>query len=496
MPIGNVGGGRGFGLRAKVEMAASKSSLGRLEKDLEQTIENVEDRGIGIASRTRPGSFADRTGANGVGMGGAAGAAGGAGLLSRLGGGAKLLGTVALGGTVAVSMLSALQHSSGRLQATNSMLGQMFKLGIKPLGDFIGRLWMPWAKAGLKAMVGFNKIISNEGLAIGGMESLLRLFQNLPGEIGKAAIRSFGQGLEGLFGDSAFFDALQNFEWKNHIPIIKWVDWLDPLEWAKFANPLSWPRFIAKLAWENWLSKVDWASWIPDINWSNWIPEFGGWPTVKADWPGWPSINTEWPGWPSINSEWIGMGGWPALDTLWDAMGGWPDLGELWPGWPDISFPADFWPTVTLQDVLDALTGGKQKEKDPPKETTGGNGGNTDPGIPEDPDKPPGEQPGGMPPGSGPGGSTGPAPPGGGGGTGLPPGGVPDPAPGGPSLPGPGGGPPGVVPMSSNPLVQEIQNVRRAIERNADTTIMMNGRRLGESTRRQRELFTSDVVSR
>lgn len=257
-------GGQSLGLRAKVEAEMDRQASRKLTREVEQAIEQAESS----VSPSADGSFRGRTtpggggGTGGVVGGAAAGGAARSGALSSLAkggtaaGGAAVLGTVFLGGVVATKMLQKMQQASGELQASTSMLGTAMDLFFKPFGDYLGSLLMPLSKSLLKTSVGLNKNISENGLIIGGMQSLLDFVNNLPGEIGKIFVQTMGQRLEGLFGEHELFTELQEFQWSDWIPIVKWDDFLS-----------------------------------------------GAFDMVSDEWPGWPAIKTDWPGWPDIPDD-------------------------------------------------------------------------------------------------------------------------------------------------------------------------------------------------
>lgn len=281
-------GGQTLGLKAKVETELSRSASRQLTRDVEKAIESAEEMsspgaGGGFASRTMPGGG----GGGGVGAaaGGAAAARGGAGGLASklgagsLGAGAAVLGTVALGGVLASKLLGAMERASGRLQASTSILGTALDLFFKPFGDYLGRTLMPLSKSLLEASIGLNKNISGDGLVIGGMKSLLDYMNNLPGELGKILVQTMGQHLEALFGSNPLFTAMQDFQWSDFIPIVKWDDVLG-----------------------------------------------SGFDVISDSWPGWPSIKTDWPGWPDFS------GFESRLSRVTDALQGVIDWANTLPG--------------------------------------------------------------------------------------------------------------------------------------------------------------------
>lgn len=189
--------GDSLGMEARIEPELDRSATRRMVDDLQDQIGEAEQMAFesdGFGGRTMPG------GGGGVGAGLAGGAAArrGGGLLGGgIGGAAKVLGTVFLGGVLAERMLSGMTKASGFMQASNKMLGQAWTLFWKPFGDALGKTILPWAKAGLKAMVQFNKIADDKGLTVGIAwlaDSVSKVLENPAPGRGPTA---FGGGIEG-----------------------------------------------------------------------------------------------------------------------------------------------------------------------------------------------------------------------------------------------------------------------------------------------------------
>lgn len=356
-----IGQQQQLGLRAKVEPDVSRRDKRKLTSDIEDAISDAEKSvggGLGgdFKSRTTPGG-----GGGGGGMGGGTALAAGAGakragLLSSMGGGAaaaaSTLGTVFLGGTVAVGMLKALEKTSGRLKAANSMFGTALNLAFKPLGDFIGRMLEPWAKASLEAMVALNQNIGEDGLIVGGVKSLVSLFTNWPSAIADIYTKSLDNALGGLFGGdrmASVNDFLSSFL-PGEVTVAELVSWLLP--------PISVYR-VLNFVFSNIPSVDDILGLFPSVNATNVLT------TVFSDSPSASQIVSIFPGIGS--SQVIDAISWPGYMPAGQLLSqiSWPDVspGSIvnMIGWPDLGDAKDA--------IVGALTG-----------TGGGGGGGDDDG--------------------------------------------------------------------------------------------------------------------
>lgn len=320
MPVGNS-----LGIKSKIEPDLDESSARRMVDDLEEQIAQVEQLQFegDFQGRTMPGADGGGLGGpdGGMGMGpGAAGAAGG--LVSKLGGGAMagaaILGTVALGGTLATSMYQAMSQSSGRLQATNSMLGTALDLALKPLGDLIGSALMPYAKGALEAMASLNQHIASDGLIVGGLDWLQDTITSLPRGIASAVANSFRGQFEILTGDK--FKPENLFE----------------------GGKIGVAEFLAFVEF-------------PGITALEFLDQFG-----------WPGIGV---------GQFLGMASWPAITTAaflnpvsWPAIGAAAIISQI------------DWPTIGQGDLIDEITGGGGDGGDT-GERDGGGGGGGDGGL-------------------------------------------------------------------------------------------------------------------
>lgn len=266
-----------FSLSADVQATIDEASAERAGEQLGETMEQqIGDLQAGIGGVEGGGGVGGIGGARGGGGGGVAlQGAGALGLRSALGGGGAATGAaagaltkVALGGAIGFGILQGVQRlaqASPSLQQTTSLLGEAMDLFFRPFGNFLGDALRPLAESLTTAAIGLNKSITSKGLVVGGVSSLLDLVNNLPGELGKIFAQNLGTGLEFLFGDNEFFDALQRFQWDWFIPIVKWDDVV-----GGFGDAITnaWP----------------------------------GWPNVQGLWPGWPNLDVPSGFWPTIGA--------------------------------------------------------------------------------------------------------------------------------------------------------------------------------------------------
>lgn len=304
--------GDSLGMEARIEPELDRSATRRMVDDLQDQIGEAEQMAFesdGFGGRTMPG------GGGGVGAGLAGGAAArrGGGLLGGgIGGAAKVLGTVFLGGVLAERMLSGMTKASGFMQASNKMLGQAWTLFWKPFGDALGKAILPWAKAGLKAMVQFNKIADDKGLTVGIAwlaDSVSKVLENPAPGRGPTA---FGGGIEGGapsedLRQQDLDDTIQNLQ----AAISDFQDWLsdrestdalgtvteggapsedlrtqdldetmanlqdsfDRLETTvenfdldEFIDPLDWGRWIDEPPWNNLIDGIDLGNFVDNLD--------------------------------------------------------------------------------------------------------------------------------------------------------------------------------------------------------------------------------------
>ncbi len=189
------------GIRGLMEPEVDKRAARAARKDIEDELEEVEviqpevDTG-GAGGRHRGSGAAARGGMVGRAAGGGAGAGG---LLGGLMSGGGLL-KVALGGVIGVGILAGVQKlasASPALGQVANMFSTAMDLFFRPFGNIIADALRPFAQDALQAMVQFNRIVKEDGLAVG------------LAFIGKSVLKAFGNAIadvltgKGSLGDFA-----------------------------------------------------------------------------------------------------------------------------------------------------------------------------------------------------------------------------------------------------------------------------------------------------
>lgn len=400
-------------LKPEVDDRAKRSATSELQDELEEVEQlqpDVDTSGIqdSFNGLSMPefdmGDAASGAGAA-AGGGGAASAAASGGLLGSAASGG--LAKVALGGAVAVGMLSTLgtikdltMAASPALQTTSSMFGEAMKLFFRPFGDFLSSLLRPMSKSLLEMAKNFNQNVGENGLTVALAEGLTGV-DITDGGLGEVTLGGFGAGaglaggaIGGAKAGGAAGAALGSVVPGAGTAAGGTAGAIVGAIVGAISGTAIGGRIGSAIG-----EKIDSID-VPDMPS---IPEFPGWPTIPAfSWPELPEFT--WPrisaggvlasiSWPSIDTDGLlGQASWPSLDAgditgsiswpgipstgiltsvNWPSVGSaillasiaWPSIGTNnllnMPSWPSINGSAIVdsinWPTISASDITGKL---------------------------------------------------------------------------------------------------------------------------------------------